>query len=73
MHTLNKALLDCNAIVFNTAVLGKVQKQVMKIQHRLVKKPIWLEADHLAIYRRRRGIEAQIYRVTNPVGGQGGN
>ena len=44
-----------------------------QIQHKLVKNANWWEADQLAIYKRGQGIEARDFRVTNPVGGRGGN
>ena len=45
---------------------------MFQIQYKLVKNPDWGEADQLAIYERRQGIETRDFRVINPVGGQGG-
>ena len=46
----------------------------MQNQNKLVKNSNWWEAaDQLAIYKPGPGIETRNYRVTNPVGVQGGN
>jgi len=37
--------------------LSKQLKQIIQIEHNIVKNPNWLEANQLAIYKRGRGFE----------------
>ena len=43
-----------------------------QIKHNRVKNPNWPEANQLAIYKRGRGFETQIFCETNPASGQSG-
>ena len=47
-------------------------KQIIQIEHNIVKNPKWPEANQLAIYKRGRGFELEDHRETNPGSGQGG-
>ena len=44
----------------------------MQIKHNWFKNPNWPEANQLAIYKRGRGFETQIFCETNPASGQSG-
>ena len=46
---------------------SKQLKQIIQLEHNIVKNPKWPEANQLAIFKRGRG-----YRETNPFSGQSG-
>ena len=47
-------------------------KQIIQIEHNIVKNPKWPEANQLAIYKRGRGFELGTTVKQNPGSGQGG-
>ena len=51
---------------------SKQLKQIIQIEHNIVKNPNWPEANQLAIYKRGRGFELGATNKSNPGSGQSG-
>ena len=57
VHRITFTLLTCSSVAQRLVEPSKQLKQIIQIEHNIVKNPNWPEANQLALYKRCRRFE----------------